>query len=130
YQTSPLTPLLQGEGNLGELQTLPNIDINIKTGNSLISRFPLNWDLRTILKKSAWNIESYRNAIKTYLHPDNKDQKQEMERLINDIKGNISTEISSNDPNIEKRNQKVAELRHLRDQKSLFVESKAEAKSR
>ncbi|MFM6183891.1 MAG: Eco57I restriction-modification methylase domain-containing protein, partial [Dolichospermum sp.] len=33
-------------------------------------------------------------------------------------------------PNIEKRNQKVAELRHLRDQKSLFVESKAEAKSR
>ncbi|MFM6072468.1 MAG: Eco57I restriction-modification methylase domain-containing protein, partial [Dolichospermum sp.] len=74
YQTSPLTSFPQGEGNLGELQTLPNIDINIKTGNSLISRFPLNWDLRTILKKSAWNIESYRNAIKTYLHPDNKDQ--------------------------------------------------------
>ncbi|MDM3855327.1 MAG: TaqI-like C-terminal specificity domain-containing protein [Aphanizomenon gracile PMC649.10] len=130
YKTSPLTPLLPGEGNIGELETLPNIDINIKPGNSLISRFPLNWDLRTILKKSAWNIESYRNAIKTYLHPDNKDQKQEMERLINDIKGNIRTEISSNDPNIEKRNQKVAELRHLRDQKSLFAESKAEAKSR
>jgi hypothetical protein len=82
------------------------------------------------LKKSDWNIESYRNAIKTYLHPDNKDQKQEMERLINDIKGNIRTEISSNDPNIEKRNQKIAELRHLRDQKSLFAESKAEAKNR
>jgi type II restriction/modification system DNA methylase subunit YeeA len=130
YQTSPLTPFLPGEGKLGELETLPNIDINIKTGNSLISRFPLNWDLRTILKKSNWNIESYRNAITTYHNTDNKDQKQEMERLINDIKGNISTEISSNDPNIEKRNQKVAELRHLRDQKSLFVESKAEAKSR
>lgn len=130
YKTSSLTPLLPGEGNIGELETLPNIDINIKIGNSLISRFPLNWDLRTILKKSDWNIESYRNAIKTYLNPDNKDQKQEMERLINDIKGNIRTEISSNDPNIEKRNQKVAELRHLRDQKSLFAESKAEAKSR
>jgi len=130
YKTSPLTPLLPGEGNIGELETLPNIDINIKIGNSLISRFPLNWNLRTILKKSDWNIESYRNAIKTYLHPDNKDQKQEMERLINDIKGNIRTEISSNDPNIEKRNQKIAELRHLRDQKSLFAESKAEAKNR
>jgi type II restriction/modification system DNA methylase subunit YeeA len=126
YKVSPLP----GEGNIGELETLPNIDINIKIGNSLISRFPLNWNLRTILKKSDWNIESYRNAIKTYLHPDNKDQKQEMERLINDIKGNIRTEISSNDPNIEKRNQKIAELRHLRDQKSLFAESKAEAKSR
>ena len=116
--------------NYQQLETLPNIDINIKIGNSLISRFPLNWNLRTILKKSDWNIESYRNAIKTYLHPDNKDQKQEMERLINDIKGNIRTEISSNDPNIEKRNQKIAELRHLRDQKSLFAEGKAEAKSR
>ncbi len=116
--------------NYQQLETLPNIDINIKIGNSLISRFPLNWNLRTILKKSDWNIESYRNAIKTYLHPDNKDQKQEMERLINDIKGNIRTEISSNDPNIEKRNQKIAELRHLRDQKSLFAESKAEAKNR
>ena len=126
YKVSPLP----GEGNIGELETLPNIDINIKIGNSLISRFPLNWNLRTILKKSDWNIESYRNAIKTYLHPDNKDQKQEMERLINDIKGNIRTEISSNDPNIEKRNQKIAELRHLRDQKSLFAESKAEAKNR
>ncbi|MEA5529124.1 TaqI-like C-terminal specificity domain-containing protein [Dolichospermum sp. UHCC 0684] len=126
YKVSPLP----GEGNIGELETLPNIDINIKIGNSLISRFPLNWNLRTILKKSDWNIESYRNAIKTYLHPDNKDQKQEMERLINDIKGNIRTEISSNDPNIEKRNQKIAELRHLRDQKSLFAEGKAEAKSR
>ena len=116
--------------NYQQLETLPNIDINIKIGNSLISRFPLNWNLRTILKKSDLNIESYRNAIKTYLHPDNKDQKQEMERLINDIKGNIRTEISSNDPNIEKRNQKIAELRHLRDQKSLFAESKAEAKNR
>ena len=116
--------------NYQELETLPNIDINIKPGNSLISRFPLNWDLRTILKRSNWNIESYRNAIKTYHHTDNKDQKQEIERLINDIKGKIRTEISSNDPNIEKRNQKVAELRHLRDQKSLFTESKAEAKSR
>ncbi len=130
YQTSPLTPLLPREGNLGELETLPNIDINIKTGNSLISRFPLNWDLRTILKKSDWNIESYRNAIKTYHNTDNKDQKQAIERLIDDIKSKIRTEISSNDPNIEKRNQKIAELRHLRDQKSLFAESKAEAKSR
>jgi type II restriction/modification system DNA methylase subunit YeeA len=116
--------------NYQELETLPNIDINIKTGNSLISRFPLNWDLRMILKKSNWNIESYRNAITTYHNTDNKDKKQEIERLINDIKSKIRTEISSNDPNIEKRNQKIAELRHLRDQKSLFAESKAEAKSR
>lgn len=118
------------KSNYTDLETLPNIDINIKCGNSLISRFPLNWDLRPILKKTAWDILSYRNAVKTYRNPDNKDHKQEIEKLINDIKSNISTEISSNDPNIQKRNQKIAELRHLRDQTSLFEESKSEQKIR
>ncbi|MFM6128664.1 MAG: Eco57I restriction-modification methylase domain-containing protein [Sphaerospermopsis kisseleviana] len=118
------------KSNYRELETLPNIDINIKVGNSLVSRFSLDDDLRPILRKSAWNIEGYRNAIITYRHPENKDQKLEIEKLIKDIKNNIRTEISSNDPNIQKRNQKIAELRHLRDQTSLFEESKAEQKSR
>ncbi len=33
--------------NSKTLVTLPNIDINIKTGNSLISRFDLNDELKT-----------------------------------------------------------------------------------
>jgi len=63
YKTSPLTPLLQGEGNMRqgegnmrELETLPNIDINIKCGNSLISRFSLDSDLRQALNKSKYSI--------------------------------------------------------------------------
>src|SRR5690606_19295403 len=48
-----------------QLETLPNIDINIKQGNSLISRFALDADLGQALKKSKgpasrWNIESYK----------------------------------------------------------------------
>lgn len=33
----------------GNLETLPNIDINIKCGNSLISRFPIDSDLKSVL---------------------------------------------------------------------------------
>ena len=40
-------------GHAPSLQTLPNIDINIKCGNSLISRFALDADLKQALKKSA-----------------------------------------------------------------------------
>jgi len=44
YYTSPFPSINGGvdaEGGRGGLQTLPNIDINIKCGNSLISRFDL-----------------------------------------------------------------------------------------
>jgi type II restriction/modification system DNA methylase subunit YeeA len=37
-----------------ELETLPNIDINIKAGNSLVSRFNLDSDLKEGLKKGIW----------------------------------------------------------------------------
>src|SRR5690606_30967950 len=45
------------------LETLPNIDINIKTGNSLISRFALDADLKKALRDSKWTIDGYRNAV-------------------------------------------------------------------
>ncbi|NCB40536.1 MAG: class I SAM-dependent DNA methyltransferase, partial [Erysipelotrichia bacterium] len=48
--------------NATELETLPNIDINIKCGNSLVSRFALDADLKQALKSSRWTIDSYRLA--------------------------------------------------------------------
>jgi type II restriction/modification system DNA methylase subunit YeeA len=82
--------------NETELETLPNIDINIKCGNSLISRFGLDSDLSTALKKSKWNIDSYKLAVDTYRNATSKDQKREMERLIYDIKNDFRTEIGQN----------------------------------
>ena len=49
--------------NENELETLPNIDINIKCGNSLISRFELDADLKKALKSSKWTIDSYRMQL-------------------------------------------------------------------
>ncbi|RFC54938.1 DUF7149 domain-containing protein [Brumimicrobium aurantiacum] len=82
--------------NETELETLPNIDINIKCGNSLISRFDLDADLSKALRSSKWNMDSYRIAVQTYRNAENKEQKHEMDRLIADIKGDFKTEISRN----------------------------------
>jgi hypothetical protein len=79
--------------NATELETLPNIDINIKCGNSLISRFAIDADLKHALKKSKWTIESYRNAVDTYRNAQSKEQKREMERLIADIKSDFRANI-------------------------------------
>ncbi|WP_395655492.1 Eco57I restriction-modification methylase domain-containing protein [Flavobacterium sp.] len=98
--------------NETELETLPNIDINIKCGNSLIARFGLDADLKKALKQSKWNIESYKLAVATYRNAESKEQKREMEQLIADIKGNFRSEISQNDPIKTKLDKLVSELYH------------------
>lgn len=105
-----------------ELETLPNIDINIKCGNSLISRFALDADLKQALKRSAskWSIDSYRLAVDTYRNAENKEQKREMERLINEIKSNFRSEISQNDPKVKRLNLLKGELFSLTNQQQLF----------
>ena len=68
--------------NKNELETLPNIDINIKCGHSLISRFELDIDIKKALKSSNWTINDYKQAINTYRNAQNKEQKRAMEKLI------------------------------------------------
>ncbi len=81
-----------------ELETLPNIDINIKCGNSLISRYALDADLKKALKSSKWTIGNYRDAVKTYRNTKSKEVKREMEKLILSIKQDFTSEIRRNDP--------------------------------
>lgn len=98
--------------NATELETLPNIDINIKCGNSLVSRFALDADLKQALKKSKWSIHAYRIAVATYRNAENKEQKREMENLITEIKQGFSTEIRLNDPTKKRLDKLAAELYH------------------
>ncbi|WP_395051662.1 Eco57I restriction-modification methylase domain-containing protein [Flavobacterium sp.] len=112
--------------NTNELETLPNIDINIKCGNSLISRFDLDADLKKALKQSKWNIESYKLAVSTYRNAESKEQKREMERLITDIKGNFRSEIGINDPKKLKLEKLKGELFNSTQQTGLFERSKKE----
>ncbi|WP_396152147.1 Eco57I restriction-modification methylase domain-containing protein [Flavobacterium sp.] len=109
-----------------ELETLPNIDINIKCGNSLISRFGLEADLKKALKQSKWNMESYKLAVATYRNAENKEQKREMEQLIADIKGNFRSEIGINDPKKLKLEKLKGELFNYTQQVGLFERSKKE----
>ena len=114
----------------GELETLPNIDINIKCGNSLISRFGLDADLRQALKTRGHSVESYKAAVQTYRNAESKDQKREMERLINEIKGNFRVTLQVGDPNKVKLRGLESELCSLEDQILLFEETKAVQKAR
>jgi adenine-specific DNA-methyltransferase len=112
--------------NATELETLPNIDINIKCGNSLVSRFAIDADLKQALKKSKWTIDSYRLAVDTYRNAESKEQKREMERLIADIKSDFRSEISLNDPKVKKLRKLSGDLYQMTNQGQLFEMSKKE----
>ncbi|MFN8256407.1 MAG: TaqI-like C-terminal specificity domain-containing protein [Bacteroidales bacterium] len=109
-----------------ELETLPNIDINIKCGNSLISRYALDADLKKALQKSKWNVSSYQLAVMTYRNAKSKEEKHEMERLINEIKNNFETEISNSDKRYKKLAELRGELSALTTQTSLFDKTEKE----
>merc|ERR1711966_234598 len=97
-------------------------DINIKCGNSLISRFELDADLKKALKSSKWSIDSYRIAVDTYRNAQNKEQKREMEKLINDIKNDFRSEIGRNSKEQKQLDKFSAELYQKYTAPKLFEE--------
>jgi adenine-specific DNA-methyltransferase len=117
-------PSLEGPGV--RLETLPNIDINIKCGNSLISRYALDADIRKALKRSKWSIDSYRLAVMTYRNAQSKDEKRAMTKLIDEIKNDFESEVASNDKRLLKLNKSKGELLNLTTQTTMFERSKAE----
>lgn len=116
--------------NDGQLETLPNIDINIKVGNSLISRFALDANLKDALKKSKLTLPDYRQAVDTYRNATSKEQKREMERMIAEIKTNFRSEIIAQDPKAKKLENMRAELKLLELPQTLLEESAKEKKER
>ena len=92
-----------------ELETLPNIDINIKNGNSLISRFSLDSDLKSAFKKSKVTVEDYKNAVRDYKDAESKEKKRSLEEFLAALKNDFQTEISRNSKEIKLYNSLKAE---------------------
>jgi adenine-specific DNA-methyltransferase len=114
----------QAEGvGLRELETLPNIDINIKCGNSLISRFALDADIKATLRKSKWTIDGYKVAVQTYRDAESKEEKREMESLIDTIKKDFRSEIVTYDPINKKLNKLRGELFNLTQAEGFFSDN-------
>jgi hypothetical protein len=116
--------------NETELETLPNIDINIKCGNSLISRFGLDADLKEALQKSKLKIDDYKRAVDQYRNAESKAQKREMEVLIEQIKSSFRSDFNTNDPKLAKLYKLKGELTVLNSQTDLFGLSKKEESAR
>ncbi|MCK9281782.1 MAG: Eco57I restriction-modification methylase domain-containing protein [Melioribacteraceae bacterium] len=113
----------------GELEVLPNIDINIKCGNSLIARFDIDTPISKALKKSKLKVQDYKDAVYGYKNAKSKEQKENLENLIAEIKGNFQSEVASNDKRLLNLIKLRSELEKLETQDTMFEMSKAEEKT-
>ena len=86
------------ESGFSELETLPNIDINIKQGNSLVSKYKLDEDLTEVFQKQKFSLATYRDAVQAYKDSKSKEAKGELLRFINDIKEQFKQSVSNRDP--------------------------------
>ena len=116
--------------NFLELETLPNIDINIKCGNSLLSRFPLDADLSKALKSIKYDIKAYRGFVSDYKNEKSRDVKRGLQKIIEGIKTDFRTEILKNDPKLIRLNKLSGELFTLLNQGRIFDHTPKEKKQK
>ncbi|WRD04108.1 class I SAM-dependent DNA methyltransferase [Helicobacter pylori] len=109
--------------NTNALETLPNIDINIKCANSLISRFNLNDDLKKI-PNIKQKIQEYKDLVAQYkdpnpLYPLNK---QDLINKIQDLKNTFS--ITLKDPKTKAELEKAIE-KHIKKYNFFALDDKS-----
>ncbi len=73
------------EINEDRLSTLPNIDINIKVGNSLVSKYGLDFDIDA----SKNNLDEYLSLVKDYKTTNDKNIKKSIEEKLINIKSKV-----------------------------------------
>ncbi|MBK8879380.1 MAG: hypothetical protein IPN74_12760 [Haliscomenobacter sp.] len=86
------------ESSYKALETLPNIDINIKSGNSLISRFALDEDLSDVFRRQKFSRQDYLIAVQAYKSARDKDGKEELRAFIRKIKDEFRQSVFNRNP--------------------------------
>ncbi|MFP6066789.1 Eco57I restriction-modification methylase domain-containing protein [Helicobacter pylori] len=109
--------------NTNTLETLPNIDINIKCANSLISRFNLNDDLKKI-PNIKQKIQEYKDLVAQYkdpnpLYPLNK---ADLINKIQDLKNTFS--LTLKDPKTKAELEKTIE-KHIKKYNFFALDDKS-----
>jgi hypothetical protein len=116
----------EGE-NFQALEVLPNIDINIKQGNSLVSRFELDADLSSVFSGSKHSVDDYKQAVRNYKQTKDRDEKRRLQQYIDDVKDDYSTTLINNRPINEKLSKARGRL-ELMHNADLFGDKKVSKK--
>ncbi|GAA7166026.1 type II restriction endonuclease Eco57I subunit R [Helicobacter pylori] len=109
--------------NTNALETLPNIDINIKCANSLISRFSLHDDLKKI-PNIKQKIQEYKDLVAQYKDPNPLFplNKADLINKIQDLKNTFS--LTLKDPKTKAELEKAIE-KHIKKYNDFALDDKS-----
>ncbi|GAA6807910.1 hypothetical protein HpBTM53_04440 [Helicobacter pylori] len=109
--------------NTDALETLPNIDINIKCGNSLISRFSLHDNLKKI-PNIKQKIQEYKDLVAQYKDPNPlfSLNKADLINKIQDLKNTFS--LTLKDPKTKAELEKAIE-KHIKKYNFFALDDKS-----
>ncbi|RVY17027.1 class I SAM-dependent DNA methyltransferase [Helicobacter pylori] len=109
--------------NTNALETLPNIDINIKCANSLISRFSLHDDLKKI-PNIKQKIQEYKDLVAQYKDPNPLFplNKADLINKIQDLKNTFS--LTLKDPKTKAELEKAIE-KHIKNYNFFALDDKS-----
>ncbi|EQL70826.1 class I SAM-dependent DNA methyltransferase [Helicobacter pylori] len=109
--------------NTNALETLPNIDINIKCANSLISRFSLHDDLKKI-PNIKQKIQEYKDLVAQYKDPNPLFplNKTDLINKIQDLKNTFS--LTLKDPKTKAELEKAIE-KHIKKYNDFALDDKS-----
>ncbi|SHK04294.1 type IIG restriction enzyme/methyltransferase [Hymenobacter psychrotolerans] len=113
-----------------ELETLPNLDLNVKTGNSLLARFPLDADLSEVFQKGKFSLKEYRGAVHDYFSSRGRDDKNRLLGFFQQLKEQFTAVLHKKDKKREELRLARNKIIVLSTQTSLLPETKKQEEAR
>lgn len=83
------------ESQFEHLKTLPNLDINIKQGDSLLSKYDTNTAISSFLRETHIKVSDYKELVAKYKTTAEKQVKRQIEKQIKNIKDHIKNGLSA-----------------------------------
>lgn len=116
----------KGEDGKRHLQTLPNIDINIKCGNSLVMKYNLCAPIGQVLRGANVTMNEYRQHVVDYKNCPSKENKRIVQQDIAQIKSKLNEGYDKETVEYKKWIKVCSEI--LQKNNSVFPPEEAETK--
>ncbi len=118
------------ESHYNKLETLPNIDINIKCGNSLVYVCEMTSSITTLLREQELlTAEQLRQRVAQYQNAKEKEEKYELERLIASTTLRLKGALKANHEKSRELDNSRLELQTLLAQNPIFERDTKEQKA-
>lgn len=98
-------------GGVDELETLPSIDINIKCGNSLLSKYTLDESLSSAFKGAGLKVNEYKSLVREYKRTNNMETKRQVQVKLAKLKSIFQkTQLDQIETDIKTQSKELDEI--------------------